>query len=91
MDTRGTVTVIVVEPTIVPAVALIVVAPTLSVFTMPTLPAALLTVATEGEDELQITDCSGYVLPSLKVPVALRTTVCPMVVGFGSEVVIEVS
>ena len=75
MDTRGVVAVIVVEPTIVPTVALIVAVPALIVFTMPALPAALLTVATEGEEELQITDCNGYVLPSLKLPIALRKTV----------------
>lgn len=66
---------IMVEPIMLPTVAVMVVFPALSTFTTPELPAALLTVATEGEDELQITDCSVCVLPSLKLPVALRTTV----------------
>jgi hypothetical protein len=56
IETSVAVTVIVVEAMIVPTVAEIVVDPVLSPLTMPALPAALLTVATEGEDEFQITD-----------------------------------
>lgn len=48
-----------VEAVIVPTDAVIVVVPELKALIMPALPAALLTVATEGEDEFQITDWSG--------------------------------
>jgi hypothetical protein len=59
IETRGAVTVTCVEAMIVPTVAVIVVVPELSAFTMPALPAALLTVATAGEDDDQTTDCRG--------------------------------
>jgi hypothetical protein len=56
IETSGTVTVTCVEAMIVPLVAVIVVVPVASAFTIPALPAALLTVATAGEEEVQITD-----------------------------------
>ena len=59
IETREAVTVTSVEAVIVPTDAVIVVVPALSALMMPALPAALLTVATEGEEEFQITDCSG--------------------------------
>lgn len=59
IETRPAVTVTSVEAVIVPADAVMVVVPELSAFTMPAVPAALLTVATEGKEEVQITDCSG--------------------------------
>jgi hypothetical protein len=60
-----------------PAVAVNVVAPVASAFTAPALPGALLTVATAGLEEFQMTDLSICVLPSLKVPVATIGWVCP--------------
>ena len=56
IETSDAVTVTSVDAVIVPTVAVIVVVPELSALTMPELPAALLTVATEGEDEFHITD-----------------------------------
>ncbi len=56
IEARGAVTVTCVEVLIVPTEAVIVVVPTASELTMPALPAALLIVATLGEDEFQMTD-----------------------------------
>ena len=55
IDTSGAVTVICVAAVTDPTEAVIVVVPTLNAFTIPALPAALLIVATEGEEEFQIT------------------------------------
>ena len=59
IETRDALTVISVDVVMVPSVAVIVVVPTPSAFTIPALPLALLTVATEGEDEVQMTDSRG--------------------------------
>jgi hypothetical protein len=56
IETSGAVTVTSVEAVIVPLVAVIVAVPEVSASTIPALPAALLTVATAGEEEVQITD-----------------------------------
>ena len=55
MESNTGVTVIWAVALIVPTEALMVVVPTLRALTIPALPAALLIVATDGEDELQIT------------------------------------
>jgi len=65
------------EPLTVPPVAVSVVVPAARAFAMPALPAELLIVATEGFDELQMTDCRVWVLLSLNVPVATKGSDCP--------------
>jgi len=66
-----------------PAVAVSVAVPPARTFSIPALPGELLTNATEGFDELQMTDCRFFVLPSLNVPVAVNCCDCP---GFSNRV-----
>ena len=95
MDTKGTVTVTSVEAVIIPLVAVIVVVPVLRAFMIPALPAALLIVATKGDDDVQITDCNGgafepYNDPELEYPVAVKESVVPTgTCGLEGEVVID--
>jgi hypothetical protein len=56
IETKGAVTVTCVETLTVPMEAVIVVVPTLNELTIPALPAALLMLATPGEEEFQVTD-----------------------------------
>jgi hypothetical protein len=53
------------------------VVPAAKAVAVPTLVGELLTVAVAGVEELQITDCSVCVLPSLNVPVATNCWDCP--------------
>ena len=74
---------------IVPLLAVIVALPGLSTLTIPALPAALLTAAIEGEDELQITDCRILVFSILLV--AVNKSVAPSGIGgFDGEIEMEV-
>ena len=67
------VTVRVVEPEMSPDKAMIVVVPVPTEVALPLLPATLLMVATDGTDELQVTDVvRSCVVVSEKVPVALN-------------------
>src|SRR5580765_4337287 len=69
----GGVTVSTVEPVIVPEVALIVVVPAATPVARPWVPLVLLIVATPVSDEAHVTDVVRFwVLPSLKVPVAVN-------------------
>ena len=61
-----------------PRVAVMVVVPTATEVALPLLPSALLTVATEAVEELQLTDpVRSWVVLSEKVPVALNCWVAP--------------
>jgi hypothetical protein len=72
------VTVKVVLPVIPPELAVIVVAPGVSDVAKPMVPGALLMVATDVEDELQITVVVRFcVVPSSKVPVAVNCWLVP--------------
>jgi hypothetical protein len=72
------VTVNVVEPLMLPNVAVIVVVPVATGVAMPTLPTALLIVATVGVEELQVTAVEMFcLLPSLYMPVAENCVVMP--------------
>src|SRR5436309_6141661 len=65
-------TVSVLEPLILPALALIVVVPLARATATPRLPASLLMVATAVVDEIHATEANFCVLPSLKKPVAMN-------------------
>lgn len=74
----GVVTVRVAEPAMLPYVAVIVAVPAATAVTIPLEPAALLTVATDGADEVHTTiDVTVFVLPSEKVPVAVNGWTAP--------------
>ena len=79
----------------VPLVALIVVVPGLNASTIPALPAALLTIATDGDEEVQVMDCNGelapfHAYPILLKPVAVRDKVPPTETGtFAGEIEID--
>ena len=88
METKGTVTVIRAVALIVPTDAVIVVVPTLSEFTIPALPAALLTPATARFDEFQIADCKGPRLsPYASYAVAVSARVSPRLNGLFDGVI----
>ena len=55
-ETKVDVTVTCVEAVTVPAEAVMMVVPVLNALTIPALPVALLTVATDGTEELQMTE-----------------------------------
>ena len=79
MDTSvAELTVRVVEPEMLPEVAVIVAVPAATGVTCPLEPAVLLIVATGGAEELQVTDAVIFcVLLSEKVPVAVNCSVVP--------------
>ncbi len=79
MDTSvAEVTVSVVEPDMLPDVAVIVVEPAAAEAASPLEPAALLIAATDAADELQVTDCvRSCVVLSENVPVAVNCCVVP--------------
>jgi hypothetical protein len=72
--------------------AVIVAVPAPKPVSNPSLPVTLLTVATSGAEEIQLTDVvRSWVVPSEKFPVAVRFTVVPLGrEGFGGLIVIEV-
>ena len=75
------VTVIPVEPVIVPDVAVIVVVPVLTAVANPLVPAVLLIVATAVADELQVTVVvTFWKVPSLNDPVAVNCWVPPVAI-----------
>jgi hypothetical protein len=77
IDTRlGTVSWV--EAVMFPAVAEIIEVPTLEAEITPEFPEALLILATPALLELQMTDCSVCVVPSLKVPTANIFLVVPV-------------
>src|SRR6266568_1433939 len=80
MDTRvADVTVRVELPDTFPDAAVISAAPTARPLACPLLPAALLTAATAGSDEIQVTEpVRSWVLPSEKIPVALNCWLSPL-------------
>jgi len=67
----------VVDPDIVPMVAVIVVEPAANPKMNPELLAALLMLATAPFDDPQTTDCKIDVVPSPKVPVAVNWALSP--------------
>jgi len=90
-ETSGAVTVTWVEALMVPTDAVIVVVPSVRELTIPELPAALLTLATAGDDELHTTEARvPRLTPSWVVPVATRGRVAPGTIGwFDGEMVID--
>jgi hypothetical protein len=86
-------TVSVVEPLIVPIVAVIFAVPVPTLLATPCAPAALLIVATVGVSELQLTVLVRFcVLPSVNVPVAVNACVVPSgIVGIAGVTAIDTS
>jgi hypothetical protein len=87
------VTVRVVEPETEPDVAPIVVEPVPRLVASPLLPVVLLIVATPVAEELHVTDVVKFwVVPSLKVPVAVNCCVAPVTIeGFAGVTASDVS
>jgi hypothetical protein len=87
------VTVTVVVPETPPAVAVIVAFPTALPVTRPWLPGALLTVASVGAEETQLTNAVRFwVVPSEKSPVAMSCSLVPSPIEeLGGVIVIAVS
>jgi hypothetical protein len=94
MDTSVVeVTVRVVDPDILPDVAVIVVEPTAAEAASPSVPAALLMAATAAADEFQVTDVvRSCVVLSENVPVAINCSVVPSaMLGSSGVIAIETS
>jgi len=87
------VTVTVVVPDTPPTVAVIVAFPTAVPVTRPWLPGALLTVASVGAEETQVTNAVRFwVVPSEKSPVAISCSLVPSAIAeLGGAIVIDVS
>ena len=85
------VTVRLVDPEILPKVAIMVVLPAATGVTNPFEPAVLLIVATDGADELQVTyDVISRLLLSEKTPVAVNCSVVPRAIpGLGDTTAIK--
>ena len=73
----GAITLRVVVPLIPAALAVTVVAPWLALAATPEFVLSLLNVAVAVAEEVQSTELSCWVLPSLKVPVAVKRCVVP--------------
>jgi hypothetical protein len=94
MDTSvAAVTVSVVDPDMLPSVAVIVVEPGVSDVARPLEPPALLMVATPAVNEFQVTDVVRFcVVPSEYVPVAVNCRVVPStMLGFAGVIAMDTS